>query len=98
MRKVILDFKPIKTREDVHKYLAMMLDLPDYYGENLDALYDCLTEIGEDTVVGFFEMDPGDGRPPISEYLHRIKMVMRDAEEENPHFAVIFGELEENQQ
>ena len=96
MRKVILDFKPIKTREDVHKYLAMMLDLPDYYGENLDALYDCLTEMSEDTVVGFFEAeDPASS--PVSSYLGRVKLVMRDAEEENPHFAVIFGELEENE-
>lgn len=27
-----------------HKYLKEALDFPDYYGENLDALYDCLTE------------------------------------------------------
>ena len=96
MRKVILDFKPITTREDVHKYLAMKLDFPDYYGENLDALYDCLTDIGEDTVVGFFEPDPGDGKREISGYLNRLKMVLKDAEEENPHFAVIFGAFEDN--
>lgn len=28
-----------------HDYLMKALDLPDYYGKNLDALYDCLTEI-----------------------------------------------------
>jgi RNAse (barnase) inhibitor barstar len=28
-----------------HDYLMEALDLPDYYGKNLDALYDCLTEI-----------------------------------------------------
>lgn len=27
-----------------HKYLKEALDFPDYYGENLDALYDCLCE------------------------------------------------------
>lgn len=95
MRKVILDFKPIRTREDVHKYLAMKFDLPDYYGANLDALYECLSEIREDTCVGFFELDPGDGLP-ISVYLKRLKCVLRDVEEDNPHFAVIFGDMEEN--
>lgn len=28
-----------------HDYLMEALNLPDYYGKNLDALYDCLCEI-----------------------------------------------------
>lgn len=28
-----------------HDYLMEALDLPDYYGKNLDALYDCLCEM-----------------------------------------------------
>jgi ribonuclease inhibitor len=31
--------------QNVHDYLMEALDLPDYYGKNLDALYDCLTEM-----------------------------------------------------
>ena len=38
-----LDGKLIK--KDGHDYLMKALDFPDYYGKNLDALYDCLTEI-----------------------------------------------------
>lgn len=38
-----LDGKLIK--KDGHDYLMEALDFPDYYGKNLDALYDCLTEI-----------------------------------------------------
>ena len=32
-------------KEEGHDYLMRALNLPDYYGRNLDALYDCLTEI-----------------------------------------------------
>ena len=32
-------------RQNGHDYLMEALDLPDYYGKNLDALYDCLTEM-----------------------------------------------------
>ncbi|MBQ2665490.1 barstar family protein [Methanobrevibacter sp.] len=39
---MLLDGKLIKQRG--HDYLMEALDLPDYYGKNLDALYDCLTE------------------------------------------------------
>lgn len=38
-----LDGKLIK--KDGHDYLKEVLNFPDYYGKNLDALYDCLTEI-----------------------------------------------------
>ena len=38
-----LDGKLINERG--HDYLMEALDFPDYYGKNLDALYDCLTEM-----------------------------------------------------
>ena len=38
-----LDGKLIK--KEGHDYLMNALNLPDYYGKNLDALYDCLTEM-----------------------------------------------------
>ncbi len=37
--------------EQAHEYLAEVLELPAYYGKNLDALYDCLTEKGPCTIV-----------------------------------------------
>ena len=51
MKKVILDCEKLLDREQAHLYLAEMFDFPDYYGKNLDALYDCLTELGECTIV-----------------------------------------------
>lgn len=38
-----LDGKLIK--ENGHDYLKDALNFPDYYGKNLDALYDCLCEM-----------------------------------------------------
>ena len=51
MKKVVLNCEKLLEREQAHLYLAQMLDFPSYYGKNLDALYDCLTEIGECTIV-----------------------------------------------
>ncbi len=93
MRKVLLDFKPAKTVEWIHEYLKFELEFNDYYGNNLDALYDGLTSITQDTCLGVFGPRE-EGR--ISDYMKKVRKVMKDAEEDNPHLCVIFGDMEEN--
>ena len=39
------------SEEQVQSYLAEVLEFPEYYGKNLDALFDCLTELGECTIT-----------------------------------------------
>ena len=45
MEEIILDCTQIKTKEDLHRIFRETLCFPEYYGNNLDALYDCLAEI-----------------------------------------------------
>ena len=49
MKKIVLELEKMRSLPMLHKYLHTALDLPEYYGANLDALYDCLTEIAEPT-------------------------------------------------
>lgn len=49
MRKVILNLEKMRSIAMLHKHLHTALALPEYYGANLDALYDCLTELAEPT-------------------------------------------------
>ena len=49
MRIITLDIEKMRSLPMLHKYLHTTLALPEYYGANLDALYDCLTEIAEPT-------------------------------------------------
>ena len=51
VKNVILNSEELLVREQAHPYLAKMLEFPDYYGNNLDALFDCLTELGECHIV-----------------------------------------------
>ena len=46
-----LDGREMTTRETLHAHLAQQLLLPEWYGRNLDALYDALTEMGERIIV-----------------------------------------------
>ena len=51
MKSVILDAKKMLEKEQMHEYLAKKFDLPEYYGKNIDALFDCLCEINEPTLI-----------------------------------------------
>ena len=49
MNEIVLYGEEMK--ENPHEYIKEKLDFPDYYGENLDALYDCLTEMDKKTII-----------------------------------------------
>ena len=40
-----------QMKENPHEYIKEKLDFPDYYGENLDALFDCLTEMDNKIII-----------------------------------------------
>lgn len=43
MEEAIIDCTQIQTKEDLHRVFRDTLCFPDWYGNNLDALYDCLS-------------------------------------------------------
>ncbi|MBQ6375237.1 MAG: barstar family protein [Clostridia bacterium] len=49
---IILDGKSMRDRQEIHVQLRQKLKLPEYYGNNLDALNDCLSErTGRELIV-----------------------------------------------
>ena len=46
--EIILDFSNCKYLEDVHTVLKKKFGLPEYYGKNWDALWDCLDDRFDD--------------------------------------------------
>lgn len=60
MKEAIFDFDRIGTTEDFYKIAVKQLDLPEYFGNNLDALYDALTGmIGLPLLVRFINLSMG---------------------------------------
>ncbi len=47
----VLDAEKLNDREEAHEYLAEVFSLPEYYGKNLDALYDCLSEMNIEKII-----------------------------------------------
>ena len=80
MRLLQLDMNKMRSEEEVHNFLMEQLQFPDYYGKNLDALYDMLTsELEENVCIELARcLDEG---APIFEFSKRIEKVLEDAAE-----------------
>ena len=53
MKEVILDGRLMTTKNRLYEYLEEAFDLPDYFGKNLDALWDVLNEETESVTLHF---------------------------------------------
>ena len=80
--ELILDGERFGNGNQVMNYVANAMKFPHYFGGNLDALYDCLTERHEEVVIRLKNW-PDYGR------LYRIAFVMQKAAEENGNLKII---------
>ena len=54
---IVLDGHAMSTRAEAYTYLRAKLPLPAYFGDNLDALYDALTDWPEAQTIVFINFD-----------------------------------------
>lgn len=88
MNKLHLNAENAASRSMLHTTLAEALSFPDWYGRNLDALYDCLTDISEDTEL---TMEEGELAFCLGErYVDQLHRLLQNAAAENPH--ILFSE------
>ena len=82
MAEIVLDGLEISSPEAVHDRFARVLDLPAWYGRNLDALFDCLTERREPVAVRLLHRDALEDR--LGRRGRALVRLLRRAAEENP--------------
>lgn len=81
-----LDFTGIDTREKLHDYLAEVLPLPEYYGRNLDALYDSLMEMP----LCMISLHHIEELEALGEYALLLSEVFEAASTENLRLMIIY--------
>ncbi len=90
MTYITLDFSGIKSLWDLHEYFMTVFDLPDYYGRNMDALWDCLQcSFEEDTTIVLKNLNAmaKDMHPVIP----TIKELFQDLENEEAEVTVMYS-------
>lgn len=76
MRECVIHGRQIESLQQLHRKLKEDLHFPDWYGGNLDALYDCLTELPEATIV-IYQWDAL--AETIGEKAQALRRVLTDA-------------------
>lgn len=85
MKKCVLDCSAIANPEDFHDALVEALVLPQWYGSNLDALYDCLTAITEETEITLLHFSE------LNEMYAGFEAVFQDAAQYNPRIRIVIA-------
>jgi ribonuclease inhibitor len=78
MKKIKIDFKEINNDKEFYEIVREKLDLPEYFGDNLDALWDSITGYIELPIkIRFLNFNNKK-----SDFFISIKEVFTDAEKE----------------
>ena len=59
--QIKIDGNCFNNAKELHSYLKEKLSFPDYYGENLDALYDVMMDIRSSLVIEASNMEKYPG-------------------------------------
>ena len=88
MMKIILDGNDILNREDFFEAVNQSLDFPDYFGNNLDALYDVLTEDFEEKTIVVKGIEQSSDE--MKDYMKKFRRLCDDVAEENEAIQFVF--------
>lgn len=85
VKEIRLEESRLQDKKEAHEYLKEALCFPDHYGRNLDALYDCLTELKPCRITFAVSKEPIES----SGYAEKILRVLKEAAKDNPNLKLI---------
>ena len=92
VQNITVDAALFTSRRDVHSVMQEALTGCEYYGHNLDALYDALTSLHSETHLTLLHFDAAEEQ--LGGYARRLAYTFREAEWENPRLTVVFAAKE----
>lgn len=86
MERVVLNGARMATREKAHAHIRKRFRFPDYYGCNLDALHDCLTDVSVPTEILLRNSRPMQAK--LGDYATKLLSVLAASTGENPRLSL----------
>ena len=77
-----IDLTGVDTYGEVHNRISKALSFPEYYGNNLDALHDCLTDLEDIEITITSPVEDGA-------VFQRVLRVFKAAAKENESFELV---------
>ncbi len=85
-----IDLSGVTDRKQFHTVLANCLPLPAWYGKNLDALYDVLTDPMYSAMGGIVFIHCKDMKESIPRYFSALEQMCAAASEDNSGLSISF--------
>ena len=83
-----IDLYGAESRAEIHKRIRKGLPVPEYYGNNLDALHDVLAESADDTEIVF--KNSTMTAPNMRGYVEALRWMCSETTEEYPEIQIEF--------
>ena len=88
--RVVLDLSAVESAEELHREIARCLAFPAWYGGNLDALHDCLTDLSDPVHLTVLHAQALEDA--LGAYCRSFQRVLSDSAQENEHFTLTWEE------
>ena len=86
MKHIELDFSNYHSIEELHEALKSAFRFPDYYGANLDALWDCMRDLDgiDSIIVSVKGISDWLNQAYYGDYANRLLGIFEDVHKECP--------------
>ena len=83
-----IDLYGAESRAEIHERIRRGLPVPEYYGNNLDALHDVLAECADGTKIVF--ENSSEIAPNMKGYVEALRWMCSETTEEYPDIFIEF--------
>lgn len=86
--EIVIDLEGISDKEEFYSVIRDTIEIPDYFGNNLDALYDVLTEDFEEKTIVIKGIE--QTADEMKDYMKKFRRLCDDVAEENEAIRFVF--------
>ncbi len=84
----LIDLEGVADKVELHRRIREKIGEEDYYGNNLDSLYDALSDVFEKALIVFYNTQKIDSE--MEDYIHRLTIVCDDVTSEKDNISIAF--------